>query len=91
MTDDQGIIDRIASAVAARIPRVPLDVALWGADEIADYLAVSRRQAAEKVVMLPGFPQPIRLPVLRGGKGHPRWKAAEVIAWAESHQEKRAA
>jgi len=89
VTDDP-IIDRIADAVASRI-RIPLDVALWGADEIAAYLCVSRRQAAEKVVALPGFPQPIRLPVLRGGKGHPRWKAVEVIAWAESHQEKRAA
>lgn len=87
---DADIIERIAAAVAARV-KVPLGVQLWCSEEIAAYLSVSKRQAAEKIVMLPGFPQPIRLPVLKGGRGHPRWKAAEVIEWAERHQEKRAA
>jgi predicted DNA-binding transcriptional regulator AlpA len=87
---DADLIERIATAVAARV-KVPLGVQLWSSDEIAAYLCVSKRQAAEKIVMLPGFPQPIRLPVLKGGRGHPRWKAAEVIEWVDRFQEKRAA
>lgn len=94
MTDDSGILaaklDQLI-AVVGRSAAVPAEARLWSADEIAAYLSVGRRTAAEKIVMLPGFPQPIRLPVVSGGRGHPRWKAAEVMAWAEQFQERRAA
>jgi len=37
MTADSMLIDRLADAVAART-RIPIDVALWSADEIAGRL-----------------------------------------------------
>lgn len=90
--NDATLIDRISHAIADRIaPAVPIDIALWDSSTIAAYLKLSERVVIERVVAVIGFPQAIRLPTQRGTKGHPRWKASEVIAWAERHQEKRAA
>ncbi|QDX22164.1 hypothetical protein FP568_13460 [Pandoraea pnomenusa] len=84
------LIERLAEALAERIaPAVPLHVQLWSAKSIAGYLQRSPAVVMERVVTLPGFPRPIRLPAQReGSKGQPLWKAAEVIAWAESHRDK---
>ncbi|MBN9093919.1 MAG: hypothetical protein J0I27_11595 [Pandoraea pnomenusa] len=84
------LIDRLAEALADRIaPAVPLSVRLWSATTIAGYLDRSPSVILERVVTLPGFPRPIRLPTKRSdAKGHPLWKAAEVIVWVESHRDK---
>ena len=86
------IIAQLAAAIADRVqPRVPLDIALWSADDVAVYLGMTTKTVSNHVVTLPGFPQAIRLPSRTGGRGHPRWKAGDVIAWAESYQDRRAA
>lgn len=85
------IIDDLAAAVARHINHIPIEVDLWGTAEIAAYLKMSAKVVSERIVTLPGFPQAIRLPNTRGGRGHPRWKAAEVIKWTERYQDKRAA
>jgi len=72
-------------------PMIPISVDLWGPDEIAAYLKMSRRTASEKITKIPGFPQSIYLPTKGPGRGHPRWKAIEVIEWVQSYQEDRAA
>lgn len=86
------MIDQLATAIAQHMPSpIPLSVDLWSAKEIATYLKMAERVVIERVVALPGFPQAIRLPTQRGTKGHPRWKASEVITWVERYQEKRVA
>ena len=86
------LIDQLAAAIAQRVmPRVPLDVALWSIGDVAEYLSTTPKNAANHVVCLPGFPAAIRLPSRTGGRGHPRWQAAEVIAWATSYKERTAA
>ena len=88
MTPTEDLIDQLAAAVAVRVrPWLPLDVDLWSGVEIAGYLKVGPRQVLERYAPLPDFPKAIRLPTGDGGKGQPRWKAMEVIAWAEKHQE----
>lgn len=88
MTDTS--VDRLAAAVAARImPPVPIDVDLWGAAEIARYLKCARNKVAQRFCSLPDFPRPIRLPNAEGGRAHPRWRARDVIAWAESYAPSR--
>lgn len=85
-------IAALARAIAANLPpQIPIDVALWNAADCAAYLRTSESSFYSRVACLPGFPQPIRLPRPDGRKGHPRWKAREVIEWAERHQERRAA
>lgn len=91
------MIERIAVAVANHVrTALPVSVTLWDAERIAEYLVRSPRVVRERVVTLPGFPKPIRIPSVqsgkhagKGGRGKalPRWKAAEVIAWAESYRE----
>jgi hypothetical protein len=70
-------------------PAIPLKIDLWGAKQIAAYLKVSPRHVLERYTLLPGFPTPIRLPSATGKRGNPRWKACEIISWAESYREKR--
>ena len=92
---DTDLIERIATAFAERIrPVVPLDVALWDVEAIAAYLLRSPKVVRERVVTLPDFPKPIRIPSIQSGnagemtKALKRWKASEVIQWTESYREK---
>ena len=90
------VIDQLAKAIAERVrPEIPLSIALWDAGMIAAYLTVSRRKVLEHYAAMPGFPQAIRLPSGRPSgksvKSHPRWKAEEIIGWAEKLQERRVA
>lgn len=83
-------IDELAQEIANRVrPAVPIDVALWSTEDIAGYLRRSADVVRERIVCLPTFPKPIRLPANRKGakSSHPLWKASEVIAWTESHRE----
>lgn len=92
MTNDHELIVAIARAVAANMPpQIPIDVALWSVADCAAYLRISESSFYQRVACMPGFPQAIRIPRLDGSRGHPRWKAREVIEWAEGHQERRAA
>jgi hypothetical protein len=82
-------LETLAAAIANHIPRrIPLSVDLWSIAEIAAYLKVSTASVSDRYATSPDFPKAIRLPSGGPRKGHPRYKAKEVIAWAERHQEK---
>lgn len=93
---DTDLIERIAVAVAHHVrPPLPVSVSLWDVERIAEYLLRSPKVVRERVVTLPDFPKPIRIPSVQSGgsretesKSLPRWKAAEVITWTESYKEK---
>lgn len=86
---DHTLIDDLAESIARHTARrIPLAVDLWGSAEIAAYLKLEQRQVSDRVVTLPGFPAAIRIPTRGPGRGQPRYKASEVIAWAESHKER---
>lgn len=87
-------IELIAKAVADEVYNralIPVELDLWSSKEIAAYLKRDIRVVREKICIMPGFPQAIRIPSPSGGKGHPLWKAAEIIDWATSFQESTAA
>ena len=83
----------LVAAVVAALPRqIPFDAALWDHADIASYLRrESPKAVSERVVTLPGFPQAVRLPTGKQGRGHPLWYAAEVIDWVRKHKEARRA
>lgn len=94
MSDKQQFnIDELAEAIAGKIrPPVPLDQALWNIGDIAGYVRKSKNVVQQRMICLPGFPKPIRLPAMNPGKlegsGHPLWNAKEVIDWVQSHKER---
>lgn len=55
---------------------------LWTIADVADYVAMSKSHTAQKVVVQPDFPKPVR--VLENG--HPRWVSTEVMEWAEGRR-----
>ena len=81
---DRHIADSVVSQFA---PRLPPSLSLWNASKVAEYLNVGARQVLERYSLMDGFPAAIRLPNPTGGRGHPRWKATEIIAWAAKYQE----
>ncbi len=84
------LIYQLADEIAKRVvPAIPVSVQLWNAKLIGNYLRRSPAAVMERVVTLPGFPKPIRLPTQKeGSRGQPLWEASEVIAWVRSHKEK---
>lgn len=76
------LIEQLIERLAA--PTLPLSVDLWDTKYIAAYLKRSVTTVRDRVVIRPDFPRPIRLERV----GNALYKAREVVAWAESHQEK---
>lgn len=66
---------------------IPIEIDLWDTEHIAAYLKYSYSTVRDKIICLPSFPRPIRINTANG-TSLPRFKAREVIQWAESLQEK---
>jgi len=85
----QQLATAIAAAVHEGINRaIPLDLRLWSAEHIAEYLNRTVSQTRQAILCLPDFPRPYRLPVANGTKrAHPLYKASEVIEWVEGYRD----
>ena len=81
------LIDQLVQAIQART--IPVEFDLWDADGVAAYLKVQRRTVLEVIAPRPDFPSAIRIPTRGSGPGAPRWKAVDVIEWAQARQDKR--
>lgn len=62
---------------------IPIDIALWDASQIAEYLRLAPRTVAEKVTVQPTFPRPLHIGTGAKHKAR-RWKAVDVIEWANA-------
>ena len=83
MVLDAETIDQIAEALSARLPVMyPIEIDIWGAKEVAGFLKVSPQQVLSRYACLPDFPKTIRLPTNGPGRGHPKWRAKDVVNWA---------
>ena len=67
-------------------PAIPINIDLWGPREVSAFLKVGVRKVNEYAAR-PDFPQPYRLPSDKG-RGHKRWRANEVIKWAQTLRSK---
>lgn len=79
-SDIAGKLDALITLLSR--PQIPADRALWDADEVAAYLKISPRTWAEKFALRRDAPEAILLSK-ESAKSAKRWKAAEVMAWAE--------
>lgn len=84
------MIDKLAEAVAKHIrPTIPLNIALWDIETVADYFKRDVTSVRQRFACLPDFPAAIRLPSASGKKAHPLYKATEVMAFADKYREKK--
>ncbi|NYE62225.1 hypothetical protein FHW58_003440 [Duganella sp. 1224] len=85
MSTDE-ILSKILEKLSAP-PAIPLSIDLWDIASIAAYLKRDPQVVRERMACLPSFPKAIRLPT-KTGRAQPLYKAMEVIAWTNSHQER---
>ena len=86
MTTDQLLADILAELRRQRTP-TGLDAALWDADDVAAYLRVTRAYVLQRLAPRADWPNTIRL---SDGPKLARWRAREVIHWAQKRQERAA-
>lgn len=68
-----------------QVKQLPIEVQLWTTHDIAGYLKIDPNKVVQRYASLPDFPKRIELPTAEGKITHPRWKAADVIRWAEGY------
>jgi hypothetical protein len=91
MTDEAQFLDKLDKLIdKLDRPAIPVEIALWDAKMCGAYLQVSAAHYRDRIACKPDAPKAIILPT-GGGQGTPRWKAREVIEWAEGKQERRKA
>ena len=64
---------------------LPIETQLWTTQDIGSYLKIDPNKVVQRYASLPDFPKRIEIPTAEGRITHPRWKAVEVIRWAEGH------
>ena len=64
---------------------LPIEIQLWTTQDIGSYLKIDPNKVVQRYASLPDFPKRIEIPTAEGRITHPRWKAVEVIRWAEGH------
>lgn len=88
---DNDFIERLAAALAKQTtPAIPISIDLWDISTIAQFLKRNESVVRERIACKPDFPAAIRLPTESGKRGHPLYKAKDVIQWADKYMEKRA-
>jgi predicted DNA-binding transcriptional regulator AlpA len=79
-------IVRLLVSALKEVHLIPENKRLWTKAHIASYVNKSE-SVVDRMTILPHFPGAIRIPT-ETGRMHPQWKAIEVIAWVEKHQDK---
>ena len=82
---ETGIIKQLADELSARIsPAVPIAAAFWSKAEIGSCLGFGKT-SVDSLVTRPDFPPVYSFPT-KGNGSHPRWRAKDVLAWAEKYR-----
>lgn len=80
---DDVIAQKLDELIAAtKAASMPVKERWLDAAGVAALLTLSERYIVERLAPKPSFPRPLRC----GGTWHPRWKAAEILAWAEQER-----
>lgn len=68
-----------------QVKLLPIEIQLWTTQDIGSYLKIDPNKVVQRYASLPDFPKRIEIPTAEGRVTHPRWKAVEVIRWAEGY------
>jgi len=81
LSPSDAILERLDQLIVATTAAgIPLRKRWLDATGVAALLSISSRTVLERLARRADFPAPIRF-------GHPRWKASEVLAWAEQQRQ----
>jgi len=81
LSPSDAILERLDKLIVATTAAgIPFRKRWLDATGVAALLSVSTRTVLERLAHRADFPAPIRF-------GHPRWKASEVLEWAERHRQ----
>ncbi len=78
-------LEHLADALKAA-QAIPRSERLWSKATIREYFGVSDTTLERAIICKIDFPEAIRVP-----NGPIRWKAVEVIEWADKHRRKKRA
>ena len=82
---ENDIIKRLAAELNARISTpVPVSASFWGKAEICACLGCGKT-TVDSLISRADFPPSYRFPT-KGQGSHPKWKAKDVLAWAENYR-----
>jgi predicted DNA-binding transcriptional regulator AlpA len=83
MNTDAPLLEAINRLADAILTGVPVDKRLWNSESCAQYLSITREHFLAHIACRPDFPHALHIGAGVSGKGR-RWKAQDVIEWAES-------
>lgn len=66
---------------------IPIIARYWNAKSVAICLDCSVSQVNDRYAPMPDFPKARRFPTVDNRKSHPKWKAIEIIEWADKWKE----
>lgn len=69
---------------------LPAEKSLWDSASCAAYFCVTQQHFLQRMACTPDFPSAINIAGTRGARSR-RWRAGDVIAWAENRREKKRA
>lgn len=76
------LLEKLDELIAAtKAASIPFEEQWLDAEDVGAYLKFKPRYVSEKLACRPDFPKPMRI----DGTGHPRWRAADIAQWAQSH------
>lgn len=94
--DQQALPQDSAMAIVAKLdellvalskPAVPFKDTLWDKSQVSSYLGVSASHFSARIAVKRGFPAAINLTGAKSTCATKRWKAGEIIAWADRQRE----
>ena len=72
-------VDHALVEALRQVAQIPTDRRYWSIKTIAAFLEYAEDYVANDLTKREDFPRPAKI----GGNGRPRWKAGEVMAWAD--------
>ncbi len=81
MDTEAALLEAINRLTNALTTGIPVDKRLWGPEQCAQYLGYATASFLRYIASRPDFPKPLRLADSDKAR---RWRAQDVIDWAES-------
>ena len=76
----------IAESIVKQLKQIVGDDPMWSVADIANFMGMSKKSVADRIVVKPDFPVSIRIPYGKGSRTGKRWYPHEVQKWISRHR-----